>query len=355
MAEQEQSLRALFLEAKALKADVEENPDPTNESYQEKVAMAISKFEECQNLVSRASVFSTNEGLEDIATTDLQLLTVDYLLAEVLQRSSTTDRESLLRRVLGEYEKYLTRLDHYDLLSANDRKLFERYQENPTSFTLASQTDAAHRREVKVARFREEKELKQKLEYLSQQQSQLQADEDITRQLYLAEINFFTHQTFQSLDMISQELSMLVQMKNVPRPPERPAPEESRQRNPVDKSGYSERLDPPVAQLLSGGKLGPLLSKDGKPLQPFTLTDRRTQLRQGVFRPGHNLPTMTIEEYLEEERKRGGIIEGGNNQPPPEIDEDDMEKADEETMKARAWDEFKEEHPRGSGNTLNRG
>lgn len=148
---------------------------------------------------------------------------------------------------------------------------------------------------------------------------------------------------------------MLVQMKNVPRPPERPAPEESRQRNPVDKSGYSERLDPPVAQLLSGGKLGPLLSKDGKPLQPFTLTDRRTQLRQGVFRPGHNLPTMTIEEYLEEERKRGGIIEGGNNQPPPEIDEDDMEKADEETMKARAWDEFKEEHPRGSGNTLNRG
>lgn len=72
MAEQEQSLRALFLEAKALKADVEENPDPTNESYQEKVAMAISKFEECQNLVSRASVFSTNEGLEDIATTDLQ-------------------------------------------------------------------------------------------------------------------------------------------------------------------------------------------------------------------------------------------------------------------------------------------
>lgn len=72
MTEQEQSLRALFLEAKALKADVEENPDPTNESYQEKVATAIAKFEECQNLVSRASVFSTNEGLEDIATTDLQ-------------------------------------------------------------------------------------------------------------------------------------------------------------------------------------------------------------------------------------------------------------------------------------------
>jgi hypothetical protein len=64
---------------------------------------------------------------------------------------------------------------------------------------------------------------------------------------------------------------------------------------------------------------------------------------------------MSIDDYLEEERKRGGIIEGGNNDEVQEIDEDDMKKADEETMKARSWDEFKEANPRGSGNTLNRG
>lgn len=93
-----------------------------------------------------------------------RFLTVDYLLAEVLQRSSTADRESILRRALSEYEKYLTRLDEYELLSPADKKLFERYLENPSAFTLASTNDAANRREVKVARFRQEKELKQKLE-----------------------------------------------------------------------------------------------------------------------------------------------------------------------------------------------
>ena len=99
-----------------------------------------------------------------------------------------------------------------------------------------------------------------------------------------------------------------------------------------------------------------MLSKEGKPLQPFTLLDRRTQLQQGVFRPGHNLPTMTIDEYLDEERRRGNIIEGGGQSATQEVvDEDDMDKADEETMKARAWDEFTEANPRGSGNTLNRG
>lgn len=66
---------------------------------------------------------------------------------------------------------------------------------------------------------------------------------------------------------------------------------------------------------------------------------------------------MTIDEYLEEERRRGGMIEGGgeNSLLRPEPDEDNTEKADEETMKARAWDEFTEANPKGSGNTLNRG
>lgn len=92
-------------------------------------------------------------------------------------------------------------------------------------------------------------------------------------------------------------------------------------------------------------------------MQPFTLLDRRTQLQQGVFRSGHNLPTMTIDEYLEEEKRRGNVIEGGGEKSgmKPEVDEDDMDLADEETMKARAWDEYKEANPRGSGNTLNRG
>ena len=92
-------------------------------------------------------------------------------------------------------------------------------------------------------------------------------------------------------------------------------------------------------------------------MRPFTLLDTRQRMQAGVFRPDHSLPTMTIDEYLEEERRRGGMIEGGGPQSgvQPEPDEDDMDKADQETMKARAWDEFVEANPKGSGNTLNRG
>lgn len=148
---------------------------------------------------------------------------------------------------------------------------------------------------------------------------------------------------------------MLSAMRNAPPNPDELRPDDPRQNN-ASGSNYSDRLDPPLSQLLNGGRFGPILSKQGKPMQPFTLLDRRTQLQQGVFRPSHNLPTMTIDEYLEEEKRRGNFIQGGDQSATQvEVDEDDMDKADEETMKARAWDEFTEANPRGSGNTLNRG
>ncbi|KKK13665.1 tapA protein [Aspergillus rambellii] len=354
--EQPQNLRSLFAEAKREKAALEARPDTNSDSYRGDVNATIAKFEECHRLIGALSMFSSNELLEDLSTSDLPYLTVEYHLAELLQRSYTSDRELTLQRALGQYEKYLARLEDYELLDDKDKKLYERYVAKPSSFSLTPTNDAATRREVKITRFKEEKELKQRLGYLSENHQRLQSDEDDVRQLYLAEIKLYTHQAFQSLDLLAQELSMLSTIRNLPSKPEDSQSDDPRRRIQVGESSYSERLDPPLAQLLRGGKFGPLLSKGGKPLQPFTLLDRRTQLRDGVFRSGHNLPTMTIDEYLEEEKRRGGIIEGGEKSgQQEEIDEDDMDRADEETLKARAWDEFKEANPRGSGNTLNRG
>ena len=153
--------------------------------------------------------------------------------------------------------------------------------------------------------------------------------------------------------MITREVEILSQMNDRPaKSPDRSDDERHKKR--TEKDQYSERLDDPLPQI---GRGGPLLSKGGKPLQPFTITDKRTHLRREVFRPGHNLPTMDIDEYLEEERRRGGIVdsEGENQKPAPTSDEDNMVMADQETMKARAWDEYVEANPKGSGNTMNRG
>ena len=174
------------------------------------------------------------------------------------------------------------------------------------------------------------------------------------RDLYLAEIAFDVHQAFQSLDMISQEIAILAQMQSQPVRSNGHAPDT---RTPQRSDGYSERVDSPGTMGGLGRRGGPLLDGKGKPMQPFTILDKRSEMRQGVFRSGHNLPTMSIDEYLDEERKRGGIIDGGgpSSGDQPEADEDDLEQVDAATMKARDWDEFVEANPKGAGNTLNGG
>lgn len=184
-----------------------------------------------------------------------------------------------------------------------------------------------------------------KKQFLSQNPAYAENDEDVVRQVHLANIALCTHATFQSLESLNRELDILDMAPSPGAPTPQSLERDYRERAGLSKSEYSDRLDAP--SLLSSNP-GPILSSSGKPLRPFTLLDTRQTLKNGVFKPGHNLPTMTIDEYLEEERARGGIIEGGGEESgrAPEVDEDDYEKADEETMKKREWDEYVESNPR---------
>lgn len=356
MSGQERSLKTAFADAEQKRDHLSTLSSSITDEYQENLAAAIASYQECIQIASAISLFSPNESLEDVNSTDLQYLLLHYHLAELIQKTTRTDRKTNVSQAQQNYERFLKQLDQYDLLSKEDARLQEIYRDNPKQFSVAAgAVDAVARRDAKIKRFKEEKELKNKLEYLRQNPSALSNDDEAMRELQLANIRYAVHMTFQSLEGIALELQMLDFI-----PPPMPAQyaqngqSDSRQRQARD-DGYSERLDSRVRSLTD--KTGPILDRNGKPLRPFTLLDQRQTLRDGVFRPDHSLPTMSIDEYLEEERRRGGMIDGGGPQSEirPEPDEDDYEKADAETMKARAWDEYKEANPKGSGNTMNMG
>lgn len=50
------------------------------------------------------------------------------------------------------------------MLSKNDRKLFERYLDGRDDFSLMTSNDPSARRDAKIARYKQESELKLKLE-----------------------------------------------------------------------------------------------------------------------------------------------------------------------------------------------
>lgn len=353
MSGNEESLSDLYKQAKTSQEELD-TLEPRTEAYSTLLISCISTLRKCSELVDRLALFSTNEEIEDISTANLQYLGVDYVLAELTMKSySPTDRKGQLDEATQLLEDFLSRLDEYSLLQETNKRLLESYKEGRTTFRIVP--DSANleaKRNTKVKRFQDEKELKSRLKLLNEQSQSLNVDEEVIRKLYLTELDFYAHQAFQSLDLITQERQMLSLM---PAQPDPSIPQtDARTRNGANGT-YSDRLD---SELL--GSTRPhrgILDSSGRPLQPFTITSKRTDLKKGVFRPGHNLPTMSIDEYLEEERKRGGIIEGGGEASgrAPEVDEDDERVQDAATMKARNWDEFVEANPKGAGNTINRG
>jgi immunoglobulin-binding protein 1 len=364
------SLKQIFADAETQRLSLQGIYDTNSSQSQDTLSAALREYQECLQMISAVSIFSPNESAEDISTSDLPYLLVNFHVAELVQRQSTPTtqaRKRTLQDAREAYERFLHLLDSYDLLKSNYKKLLEEYSDAPTTFSTLSTQDMTARRNAKMANYKMEKELRTRLEYLRSQPTYADldgdgsgggGDEETVRAVHLAHVDYSTHMTFQGLESLNREWDVLAMAPEPTTTSVNSVAEDGRRRTEEqgDRNQYSERLDSPLRGL-QGGASGPLLSAKGKPLQPFTLLGNRQEIARGVFRPGHNLPTMTIDEYLDEERRRGGIIEGGGEASglKPEPDEDDMEKADAETMKAREWDEFTEANPRGSGNTLNRG
>ena len=91
------------------------------------------------------------------------------------------------------------------------------------------------------------------------------------------------------------------------------------------------------------------------------LVVRREILRDGVFRPDQNLPTMSLEEFARRELEEAKRREERQKNAPKESrryehlhrdgDEDDERLADEATMKDREWDNWKDDNVKGAGVT----
>ncbi|WFD49544.1 Type 2A phosphatase-associated protein 42 [Malassezia furfur] len=166
-----------------------------------------------------------------------------------------------------------------------------------------------------------------------------------------------------TMDAARQELEMLQHA---------PPPGHDARAPDADERDTTWRLDTPW---FAGAQGGPLLSEGGKPLRPFVITGRATDVdarrdaQARVFRPSHRLPTMSIDEYLAEEERRGNILRSGGpaqqaaatprEQRAEQAEMDGTRAAEDAEEAARQeaihWDAYAESHKRGAGNTMNRG
>ncbi|KAI8357258.1 TAP42-like protein [Blakeslea trispora] len=347
------SLGQLFLSGQAILTELEDSSvSSISPEYQAQVNDGIQRLTRADDLVSKLHIFSDNEIFDDINTNDLKFLLVTAYLGSLTLKlcGKDVERSTVLNRSKEFFQRFLSTCQDHELLKKEDITLMQRLNHNGKAPSLG----AAQQREQKIARFKREKAVKEQIQQLREKLDQIHAQhgededrdvDDTEREWVQALIELEIVRSLESWHSIEQELVMVKEMEAM--------------REMMQKAGKEmtvDRREPPTNTRAAWGKDKPILSKEGRPLQPFVITNQREQIRSKVFGYGHNLPTMTIDEYLEEEMARGNIIQGGGEPPEkPEIDDNDYEAHDAETMKKREWDEFVEANPRGAGNRGNKG
>ncbi|KAB5515393.1 hypothetical protein PHYPO_G00249830 [Pangasianodon hypophthalmus] len=318
--------------------ELEKSNEPTNsDSVQIKIKRGIKQLEEATRMVSQLDLFSRNEELDEISTADLKFLLLPALLAAlVMKQVGVAQRLERVQMARSHFLDFLRRCKDYNISSfhmprdAQDAEGTSSGAESDTpSPAHHAQPDLitmATQRQAKIERYKQQKQMEQKLAELRALVDGGSVDEEVMREFYLLQVRRWITLALEEIESIDQEVQILRRM-------------------------------PALSQ-------APAQKPRRAPMKPFILTKDAVQAR--VFGAGYpSLPTMTVDDWYEQHRRRGCLPDQGIPQSTVDVDAEEREKEekerkeeedDEEALqKARDWDNWKDTHRRGYGNRQNMG
>jgi immunoglobulin-binding protein 1 len=318
----QQTLLELFNDALDQWTEIESKACCVEES---KVRNCISLFERANLLVQKNSLFSSNETLEDITTSSLTYLTIPYYLSELYQKLpfGQTDRLPVLNTSRQHLEQFLQLCVKYEILSKADIAAIER-EVDPDAGTMRNEK-IARIRQIKATDELIKKNMKEKIERNSIDDEEDNENERATQILFVQNCAL---KSIDALRVLKEEQMIMEHMKNL--------------------------------MLSNGGTLPPPVPQESRePLKPIVFEDPRKKIIDGAFLPGWNLPTVSIEQAGEidhqialEQQKKSKAREAKEKLVKEFGDSDDDEV---ELQKKRDWDDWKDDHKKGEGNTGTKG
>lgn len=363
---------------------------------QERLKSGIEALRRCDDMVSKLGLFSSNETVDDVSTTNLKYILVPFYLGELTEKLAKEDRIEILKMSQAQLKEFISICEALDLVPQEE-----------IEFSKLGSTDLAAARAKKIARFKHQKAAEAKLQEIKERKERrgrslrasalsapmeageedLLDDDGEEREAWLTTISLAICKAFDLLEMLKKEEQMLVTVK-----------ERSSQEGNDDfaREALDERAKKAEMWHKAASSRAPFL----KPSQPITcatfaqdviegrakasqvhehkhqplifgpasliggkLTIERERLAAQVFQPGYRLPTMSIEEAgLREmeimnkwQERNAKLLEEANSSWHKDgsrrhNDDDEDGDDDEAQVKARAWDDWKDDHPRGAGN-----
>lgn len=326
--------------------------------YQQRLQDLITEFELILQIVQSLALFSDNERLLELTTSYIPYLNLWFYLAQLYSKLQLKQGKISLDFKLDYLKiaklyaiEFLTNLQNYGILDHDQvqrLKLIDKGEE----IIMSPQV----KRQEKIDNYKKEQQLHHQLAVLTDLKHDLNErfEDETLKAIYIDQLKFHILKAFDSIGLITMESEVL---SNRPPPGTIDSHNAHADKNDgrianyptdltdltPDVTGFTTKIEPRPTKQISD-----LISKQGKVLQPFTITTK-SQLRNRVFGTGQVLPSMTVEEYLDYELANGKMmkeeVKDVNKESDYESDEDD-----EAQLEKRRWDDWKDENPKGAGN-----
>ncbi|XP_003493478.2 immunoglobulin-binding protein 1 [Bombus impatiens] len=343
------TLSELFDKAFELFNNINKTDEPTNSSkIQSDIKRTMNMLEQATRLVSIVDMFSQNESFEEVATENIKYFLLPAFLGTLATKICNADDRLHIVNVAEIYfVDFLKRVKTYGLTNIEVPDINPEREKESVSERVRTNaeliTEMVNRRNTKLQRFKEQKELESRLEILKKSLSDPNIDDEVKREYFVMLIKLYVNLTIEELNSLAAEKPILEHMKN------------------MGKSGtmstqISQKRKPPAPKL-----------------QPIIIT--RDEVEKKVFGVGYpSLPVLTVQEFYDQRVKEGDWPDpsqqhqtnskclqdlvnrqGMNNEEDDIKKEETIEADDPETLRQlRAMDEYKDTHRRGWGNRANR-
>ncbi|XP_024519574.1 PP2A regulatory subunit TAP46 [Selaginella moellendorffii] len=376
-------LPLLFQRAQALhtrSASSQLDPDELNKG--------IRLLLQCQEMVDKLAIFSSNEKKEDVSTSDLKYLLVEYYLGELTERTPATERIDVVRAAINHLKTFVRSCELLDLVPEGEL----------VASTRDTPVDPATRRAEKITRFKRQRAAESKLQEINERKERrrrsMQAagkqvvdygeedipdgDDEEEREAWFVQLSLAVCKAVDLLEMLQREETMLLAVRKENENggefaqavlDERHAKAEAWHRESATKSKVLRPAQPITCATFAQDVIeGRANISDGHQHshQPLfgpaslvgsSITTERERLAAQVFQPSHSLPSMSIEQAGLKEMEMMRKWQERNQQLQQEskstwLEEESKDGSDDEAAesKQRAWDDWKDENPRGSGN-----
>lgn len=389
---EDMSLSALFEQARKIHLTVTESG-----ADQDLVKKGCEVLEKCEDMITKLGLFSSNETKDDISTNNLKYLLVPFYLAELTEKLAQEERIQILKISQAKLKEFISFCEAMELVP----------QEELEASVQGASNSFADRRALKIARFRRQRAAEAKLTEIKERKERrgrstkaatlstpvevgeddlLDDDGEEEREAWLTTISLAICKAFDLLEMLKKEEEMLSAIKEKQLKDgekefsqaildDRTKKAEAWHRDAAARARYTQPAAPitcaTFAQNVIEGRANVSQAHDHKH-QPMifgpqsliggSLTSERERMAAQVFQPAYRMPTISIEEAgLREmemmnkwQERNAKMFEEANSawykdkpkMGPSEDDEDD----DAAQEKARAWDDWKDDNPRGAGN-----